>query len=165
MDLKVTGIRETVANLVKLGPLVSRRIGRTAMRKAMEPVLASARSNAVRSAKSGSLVAAMKTRVQTADQLPRGIFGIGNTKDAVRGSVVPVGKDSKAVGLYRLHYKPKRAIKRIRHGHLVEFGTKRSRAVPFMKPALQQNAQRVVDVLAGEMKAGIDRELRRGRRR
>jgi HK97 gp10 family phage protein len=164
MGLKVTGIREIVQNLAALGPQVSRRIGRGAMSKAMKPVLASAKGNAARIAKSGSLVAALKTRVQSADQIRRGFLGIGNTKDAVRGSVVPVGKDRKALALYSLHYRKKRLVRRIRHGHLVEFGTKRSAAKPFMRAAIEQNGQRVVDTLANEMRAGIDRELRRRRK-
>ena len=39
----------------------------------------------------------------------------------------------------------------------LEFGTSRSRAMPFLQKALAENTQQVTDVVVGELKIGIDK--------
>lgn len=168
VELRVRGVQELVERLQFLRPQVARRIGRLAMSRAMAPVLASAQSNAMANKRSGALVAALKIRLQTADQIAKSTLALritGGSTDAVRGTVLPVRKDSRAIALYRLGYQRRKKWKAfsIRHGHLVEFGTKRSKAYPFLEPALRNNAQRVVDILAEELERGIDRAFRRGK--
>ncbi|MBF4377308.1 HK97-gp10 family putative phage morphogenesis protein, partial [Vibrio anguillarum] len=45
------------------------------------------------------------------------------------------------------------------HWHLVELGTERSRAQPFLRPALSENTNKVVDTLIVELDKESTKEL------
>lgn len=48
------------------------------------------------------------------------------------------------------------------HWRLLEFGTEKMRAQPFMRPALERNIGRATDVFAKEYEKAIDRAIKRG---
>jgi HK97 gp10 family phage protein len=48
-----------------------------------------------------------------------------------------------------------------RRWHFVELGTSNQAAHPFLRPAIDQNASNVVELLAKEIDAGIQRAIRR----
>lgn len=45
------------------------------------------------------------------------------------------------------------------HWHLVELGTEKAQAQPFLRPAMEQNAQAATDAFANALGAEIDKEL------
>ncbi|MEO1035225.1 MAG: HK97-gp10 family putative phage morphogenesis protein [Pseudomonadota bacterium] len=50
-----------------------------------------------------------------------------------------------------------RSIKGIFYGHIVEQGSRRSRPQPFLRPALDENIDRVVGAFVGELRKGLNR--------
>ena len=50
-----------------------------------------------------------------------------------------------------------------RHGHLVEFGTVKSRPHPFLRPAWDQDGKALLTRLADEMRVQIERAVKRKR--
>lgn len=46
-----------------------------------------------------------------------------------------------------------------RHWRYIEFGTERQPAVPFMRPALENNREKVIDTFRNAMSAELDKEL------
>lgn len=49
-----------------------------------------------------------------------------------------------------------------RHWRYLEFGTEKTRAQPFMRPAMEQSAQRATDEFIKQYSAALDRALRKG---
>jgi HK97 gp10 family phage protein len=46
------------------------------------------------------------------------------------------------------------------HAHLIEFGTVKMAAQPFLRPALDSGAQRVFDVLGRQLADGLEKEAK-----
>ncbi len=51
-----------------------------------------------------------------------------------------------------------------RRWHFVEFGTAKIAAHPFLRPALDRNATKVLQLLNAEVKAALDRAIRKARK-
>jgi HK97 gp10 family phage protein len=160
VQIKVTGLKEVDAELKKLGSKEGTKVLRRAMLIATAPIVKQAQANAPK--RSGALAESIGSR-----------FGVGR-EEGLRSSILPplggrftvviapLRKSRVAVALYNLVYGRRRPD--IYHGHLVEFGTRHSRAQPFLKPALDAKAPQAVHSLASEIKAGIERLLARGKR-
>lgn len=153
MGIKVEGLKELDRALQDMAKSTAKRTVRRAMAKSLEPVAAAARANAPRSKGGGKHVAdsiAVSTKLVKAQ-----------AKEA-RGSA----KESRHLML--MYVGPKEP-----HAHLVEFGTgprhhKSSGKFvgsmppsPFMRPAWDANKQGVLDSLAGDLRAEIEKTLAR----
>ncbi|NNF65984.1 MAG: hypothetical protein HKM98_00580 [Gammaproteobacteria bacterium] len=82
-------------------------------------------------------------------------------------SVGPKRNVKAAVSLYQQYYgkratgsKSKKKRDGIRHGHLIEFGTKHSPARPFLRPAFHANVTRVVKGFSAELKKSIAKTVK-----
>lgn len=93
---------------------------------------------------------------------------------ALRASIIAstnkaqkTGEISASVGVARKKFVRGRRAGRNprRYAHLVEFGTARTSANPFLRPALDTQVDEVLEVTAARMRTGIDDEARRVARR
>lgn len=84
--------------------------------------------------------------------------------------ITPVRYNRKAIAMYLNHYYPNgaklgRTVEGIRHGHLVEFGTKHSSAKPFLGPALDQQGQAFINQFAKSIMRKVEAAVRRRARK
>lgn len=93
---------------------------------------------------------------------------------ALKASVVAQAGSSKnknqlvaSIGIRKkLYQKGKRKGKYARrYAHLVEFGTAHSAAQPFMRPALDSNSEKILQVVAAKLREGIDVETAKNARK
>jgi HK97 gp10 family phage protein len=97
---------------------------------------------------------------------------------ALAGSVTVSTKlDKRQAGLHRKMFRDDRAAVEMfvgpsytlgaggRHGHLLEFGTYKMAAQPFMRPAWDSDKMALLDRLKVELRAEIDRTVARAARR
>lgn len=157
--IKVTGLKEIERQLQNLGSKDGTRVLRAAMMRAAEPIQKQAQVNAAHlPSGSGALEKSIGRRFLVGQQRQTGEFlpALGGRFSVI---IAPLKKSRVAVALYNLFYRRKR--RGIFHGHLVEFGTKRSKKQPFLAPALNARGSQAVDVLADEIRKGIERLLKR----
>ncbi len=161
MKLKVAGLKELIAQLKDLQPaLKSSKALSKAMRKAMKPVLAAAqarvpvdtgllqRSIKIASVEEGDIVAS-GLRIATGK-------GGGGKDIAAAGRAAVEGKGGKArkaAGRLSAHWR----------WHFIEKGVPAHgiAAKPFLRPALDNNAQAALDIIAKELDAAIAKEVRK----
>jgi hypothetical protein len=129
---------------------------------ARKSLLPFAKQLAQRGDSSGSLSEALKVRVRP----KRRRSGVAGGME-----ITPVRYDKKAIAKYIQHYYaakgkniPLGGIDGIRHGHLVEFGTKHHPAYPFLWPATGMSKQ-YRQLFAGELKKRIESRVRREARK
>lgn len=92
---------------------------------------------------------------------------------ALRSSIVAKASTTKegeiygSVGVDRKTFSrgKRKGRKPRRYAHLVEFGTVKSKAQPFLRPAMDTNIDRVLDVIAEAMRKGIDDEAAKAARK
>lgn len=109
---------------------------------------------------SGALSESLKVRAQKAKKQKGKAGGM---------EVVPVRHDKKALALYISHYftslgrnAPANIISTgIRHGHLVEFGTVKKSARPFLWPSAVSGKATYVSLFAGELKKRMESAVKR----
>jgi hypothetical protein len=158
MAIKVTGLREVEAQLLKLGSKDGTKVLRSGMLRAAKPIEQQAESNAAAiPGGSGALEKAIGRRFQIAG---RGVFGEGSLpRMGGRFEVViaPFNNSRVAIALYNLFYRRKR--RGIFHGHFVEFKNSGGRKI--LSRALNTRGAEAVQSLAREIKVGIERLLRR----
>jgi HK97 gp10 family phage protein len=134
--MRIKGVEELIANL--------RAIDDTLKKKALQKGVTAGSKIVARSAsarvhrRSGQLAKSIGAKVKT-----------------YRGSGKVVGiigprQDFKIM----YHGKP---VDPVRYAHLVEYGTVRSRAFPFLRPALDENQQAVYGAIAEAVKDALNR--------
>lgn len=138
-SMQVEGLASLEAKLTELGAELGQKVLTAAARRAMWPVLEEAQRLVPKD--SGDLRDAIK--------LSTGKPASGETV-AVAGLRIGRSKGGKDGGL------PPAA-----RWHFVEFGTAHQSAHPFLRPALDSQAPRVVDELKTELAKGIKRALAR----
>lgn len=149
----VRGLKELDAVLSRLPTKVAGRPLRAALRRAAQPMLEAARTNAekvgIRGFDSGALAAAMVARSRQR--------GRGTSAAVIIG---PAYKAPRALSIYNearaRNFNAKKPIETIRFGHLVEFGTVDTPAQPFMRPAFAATSRQVVDRFAGELRKALE---------
>lgn len=140
--IQVHGLDALKAQLDELGAVLAGKALAQAARKAFAPVLAAAQARAP--VDTGLLRDSIKIAVQR----PKN----GDT-------VVVVGlKVAAAKGALKLGRK---TLSPHWRWHFVELGTRNMAAKPFLRPALDSQAQAVVSSLTTELRASIDRAIRR----
>ena len=131
IDIKVTGDRETQMALNSLSRAMGNKIVIAALEVAGKPVLASARS------KAPTLTTALKKSLHIEPVKTRKKIGIRIATG--RRDELPIWADDP-------YYYPM----------AVEVGTANMPAHPYMRPALDENRQRCIDIAAYEIRKGVE---------
>lgn len=85
--------------------------------------------------------------------------------------ITPVRDNKKAIAKYIAFYKKnsnmgtKELLSGIRHGHLIEFGTARTAAYPYLYPAMAQGKSAYISIFAGILENRIAAKVRSNARR
>ncbi len=141
VEFKVTGLAALEAQLTELGTELGAKALAQAARQAFKPV-----------------VAAAKAMVPVSD------LDDDHLRDSIRLTVVkPKGDGSVVVvGIRIAGGNPKGArVPPARRWHFVELGTAHQAAHPYLRPALDQNAAAVLDLLKTEIVKSIQKALRK----
>lgn len=145
IKIKVQGLNALQAQLLELGAETGAKVLRTAARKAFVPVFDAAHRLALPSMDSGALMDAI-TLVVVKPKAGDVVTAVGLKISA---------KISRRAAHTLAHRNP------ARRWHFIEFGTVHMAAQPFLRPAMDANAQVVVDILKQELVKGIRRATKR----
>lgn len=148
-DVKLNGIEKLSAKLKNLSYDMKYKGGRFALRKAAQLVRETAKQNAMKhnDPATGRAIADNITEKWNG-RLYKTTGDLGFRVGVNQGAKLP--KDNSAdtgVGAATPHWRP------------LEFGTSKMKAFPFMRPALDQNAERVADEFIRQYDKAIDRAL------
>lgn len=159
-DMKIEGLEEVLARLNSLSPNLRKGALRTGMRKGANTVRKAARDKApVKSEAMKKNIA-----VQFASRTSRKIDGLA-FRVGVRGGAKEPTKASRYSRSRRSAGSTAPDRRSTWYWRLVEFGTQKMPARPFMRPALSQNVEKVISQVAKDLDDGIDNELRKAARR
>ncbi len=139
MSFEVQGLSALQEQLVELGAELGRKALAQAARKAFKPVLENAKQLAPRD--TGALAESLRLAVVK----PKGgdtVIAVGIRVAAVKGA----SRD---------------AMPPARRWHFIELGTVKLAAHPFLRPALDANASRVLDDLKRELAKSIQRAIKK----
>lgn len=165
--MEFTGKVEGVENFARAlqaafpeSPKIQAQIINGAMgESARRSILPIAKQLAKRGDSSGALSQALKVRAQKAKRRRGKAGGM---------QILPFRFDTKAMAMYILYYftrlgknAPLFGIVGIRHGHLVEFGTKNTPAHPFLWPAAKAGTPRYRAEFAKIFKKRLEARVRR----
>jgi len=164
VDVQVRGLKELTETLTRVLPAkVQQKAVATALRKAAGPMVRAARASYKANARSGSLAAAMAIWRNRKGERRRGSTTFASVELGPRRS------NKRALVKYYSYYrgKPTPAQLRlgIRHGHLIEFGTKRGTpAYRILTRAFDAHGRKAIDAFGAELGKAIEKEAaRRGR--
>ncbi len=144
--IKVKGFKELDRVLADLPLAVSRRIISDALKKAAQPVLDSARAKVP--VGSGTYRGRPRPHLRDSLDVQPTLSRRQRSKRTVQGDV-------------ELFIGPKVGIGQGgRHGHLVEFGTYKMAARPFLRPAWDENKNKVLDIFSKEIWENIKRAIK-----
>lgn len=149
VEFSLIGLDGLLRKLEAVQKDTKRRGGRAALRKAARLVEEAARQGAKRldDAKTGRAIAdnvATRWNGRRFKQTGDLAFRVG----VLKGAVLKDGGDPSA-GAPTPHWR------------LLEFGTEKMPAQPFMRPALEQNIGAVIDTFASEFEKALDRAIKR----
>lgn len=152
-SLRLEGLDQVIKNLEGLKPIAREKAMRSAMFKAMRPVLQAVQATTPR--RSGALRVAM-SRVYLRPTARAALDAL-----AYRVAVGPKSRNKGAIALANFSYGRTKRIRGVYWGHFLEFGTKRGiKPGRFMQRALQSNAQQVIDIFSNDIEGQIRRQLR-----
>lgn len=153
IEAKITGLDELQAKLKNLSAETQYKGGRFALRKAAQIVRNAAREGAARlnDPATGRAIAdniAERWNGKTFKQNGDLMFRVGVLKGAVlpKDNGKETGKGSATP-----------------HWRLLEFGTEKMQAKPFMRPALENNLQTATDEFVRQYNKAIDRVIAKGK--
>ena len=158
IELKVEGLQELNRKLDQFALKTQKSMVTSALRAGAKIVQAAAKANAHKSKhpSSGALAESVGIKAKR--------FGRGGKGSVSSLWVGALRSDKKAVAQYAGFY-GKASVKSInggiRHGHLVEFGTKHQEARPWLYPALKGNEQAVVNRFRTVLSKRIEREVKK----
>lgn len=138
------GLKDLEEELVALGANEGRKVLTQASRRAFAPVLEAARA-----------------AVPVDSGLTRDNLAIVTQKPKSGESVVNVGLQVRKAKGSRQRKDGRRATSPHWRWHFIEGGTSTQAARPFLRPALDANAESVVGSLRGELRRAIDRVLKK----
>lgn len=140
---EVRGLKELQAQLADLPAKLAAKALAQGMKKAMAPVLAAAKAMAPRD--TGALADSLKLAIRRSrDGTVRVGIRIGGSKRGA-GGADGKGKDT---------------LPPARRWHFIELGTADLAPHPFLRPALDQNAERVLGMLKDEVLVAIQKVTR-----
>lgn len=151
VTVKLDGLKELDAKLAAMGSDLGFKALRGAMMAASTPMFKDAKANAAATGApaSDATAAAMGRWTRKTSETKTTLF------------MGPRNKNKKARALYEAYYG--RDFKRLSYFHLTEFGTVRSKAQPFLRPAFQSNAPVFLRNFAAELRKSIERVARRAK--
>lgn len=151
-SVKMTGVDELAKKLEGLKYDIAKKGGRFALRKAAQVIRNQARQNAqgVDDSETGRSIAKNITEKWNG-RLNKQTGDLGFRIGVNQGAVLPKKgeRPDESAGGPTPHWR------------LLEFGTEKMAARPFMVPAMEQSAQRTTDVFIAEYVKAIDRALKR----
>lgn len=155
---RVEGLRELDKMLADLGEVAGFKALRSAMMASSRPMFQAARANAAATGLGGTDSDAM------AASMSRGTRKEGRTRTTLW--IGPRNKSKKGLAIYNAFWEPRgrKPIKRLGYFHMVEFGTSKMTAQPFMRPAFLATANIVVANFAKELGKAIDKQGRKNAR-
>ena len=167
---KIVGLEDAMAAMQAAfpkNPAQQKRLLNSGMRRAARnTILPSAKRRALRPDSSGALSESLGIRTQR--------VGKTRAKGVAAGiEITPVRANLKAMAMYINFYYTMRGkiapakmiTSGIRHGHLVEFGSKNNAAHPFLWPAAQSRKRSYVNRFAKDLKRTIALAVRRRARK
>jgi len=159
LQIKVSGLKEVEAQLLRLGSKEGTKVLRAGMMRATKPIQDEAKRNAAAIQDgSGALERSIGRRFEVGTL---GFVGEGllpNLGGKFKVVIAPLKSSRVAVALYNLFYRRKR--RGIFHGHFVEFGVRGKAGRHILSRALNSRSAQAVQSLAAEIQAGIDRLLK-----
>lgn len=153
VDFKIEGLDSLLGKLESITYDVKRRGGRSALRKAAMVIVNKAKDGARRIDDPGtgrSIVDNIALRWN--GRLFRRTGDLGFRVGVLKGAVLKDGGDT-------------RPNSPTPHWRLLEFGTEKMRAQPFMRRALAENISEITNTFVTEYEKAIDRAIKRAQRR
>lgn len=152
VEFSITGADDLVGKLRELSFDVRRKGGRTALRKAVSIVVSKAKDGARRidDPDTGRSIAD-NIAMRWNGKLFKSTGDLGFRVGVLHGAVLP--KKGQHPSLQTNAPTP--------HWRLLEFGTSKMRADPFMRSALADSISQVTDTFVNEYERAIDRAIRR----
>jgi HK97 gp10 family phage protein len=144
MDL-AEGLKDLEKDLVALGANEGRKTLTRAARKAFTPVLEAAQANAP--ADTGLL----RDNIKIVAQKPKDGDGVVTVGLRIAKAKTGAPDSTRPLNYQSPHWR----------WHFIEGGTSTQPARPFLRPALDANAEKVVGDLRGELRTAIDRVLKK----
>ena len=143
--VEVKGLRDLDLKLSRLGEVAGKKALRGAMMDAASPIWKAARENASSIKDSGALAAAMGRWFK---QFKKNQFAV---------FIGPRSKSRKGVQLWTSLHGREPKGGRLRHAHLVEFGTRKDPAQPFLRPAFDANWRQAAQIFARRLRERINK--------
>lgn len=154
VEFSLTGVDELVATLREVTYETKRKGGRTALRKAAQLIRDKAKQGAAQldDAKTGRQIAA-NIAERWNGRLNKQTGDLGFRVGVLHGSIIRErGNPDQGTNGPTPHWR------------LLEFGTEKMRAQPFMRPALENNVGEAINVFATEYEKALARAIRRANR-
>lgn len=153
VDFSITGLESLLGKLDAISDDLRRKGGRTALRRAGNVIVEKAKENASRidDPVTGRSIAANVTQ-RWNGRLFRRTGDLGFRIGVQHGAVLKNHPD-----LSENAPTP--------HWRLIEFGTEKMRAQPFMRPAAESNVNEVINTFATEYEKALDRAIKRAQKK
>lgn len=153
VDFSITGLESLLGKLDAISDDLRRKGGRTALRRAGNVIVEKAKENAIRidDPVTGRSIAANVTQ-RWNGRLFRRTGDLGFRIGVQHGAVLKKHPD-----LSENAPTP--------HWRLIEFGTEKMRAQPFMRPAAESNVNEVINTFATEYEKALDRAIKRAQKK
>ena len=145
--VKVSGLDNVEDMLVELGPALGFKALRSGLMGASRPLLLAAKAAAAATGMRGHDSDAM------AAAMSRGTYKVN--ANTVTHWVGPRNKNKKALAIYNQYHGTN--LQRLNYFHLVEWGSIKMAAQPFMRPAFAATSRKVVANLGDEIKKAVDK--------
>jgi HK97 gp10 family phage protein len=152
-EFQIQGLDEVLAKMRALGPALSAKGARTAMRKAANVVRDAAKANAAK-------LDDPATPNRIADNIA--VQFAARTLKTTGDVMMRVGVRGGARGYNRQTHKGvAKGVSPVFYWRFLEFGTSEMAARTFMRPALQENVGRATEVAVVELNKAIDRQIKK----
>ncbi len=144
LRIEIKGQDEVLRNLALLGKKMETKIARKAIRAALKPIQTAMEQNAARHQVTGALAKSIINTVKAKKGVVDGRVGPD------KNFAVPLpGRTKRRKGLAGLLGGREQLMRKPqKYAHLIEFGTYRSRAFPFMRPAFDAQQGAAATILA-----------------
>lgn len=147
-EIELRGIRELGRQLDRLDQKLAIKALRSAMQRAMLPMLKAARANAMAVKDSGALAAAMGRWSRARKGSTGGVL--------VNVFLGPKATNKRALALWNAAHPNTKPIKRLQHAHLVEFGSEEfPQPRPVLRNAYMANRIKVVQDLKSQIRRSL----------
>lgn len=152
VELKIQGLDELLGKLSAVSYDVKRKGGRSALRKAAQLIAQRAKEGAQRvdDSSTGRSIAD-NIGLRWNGRLWKRSGSLGFRVGVLHGALLPKNGESVETG----------SKAPTPHWRLLEFGTEKMAAQPFMRPALADNTSEATDVFVSEYQKALDRAIKR----